>query len=735
MTEDEIFELVENNEIETLKQLLISNPNIKDIENSDGLTLLFTAVRKNNFPVAKLLIDHKAHLEKKDLDNEDTVLIIAVYSNYYEIAKMLIENGANVNCKNDSNKDALYYASSKSYFKMQGLLLKYGAEKTNFIDTSLIYASAEGDLDRVKELLGENVDVNLRNYDGKSALMEACLGGHFEIAKKLIDYSADVNLQDYNYDYDDPLLEPGEGYKLFKTPLMRCVDANNIEAISFLIDNDANIDIQTDRGETALMMAVKNANDKIAKILIDSGADIYMTTDEGETAFFHAITKGNVTTVKLFGERKGVATVISTDEYYSRTALMFASEYGNVEVVKYLLSLDFAGIGMGNMAWQGDENDKGRTALMYASLNGHMEVVELLIEHSDINYRDTEGRTVLHYAYDKNYEEIVKFMLDNGANAKSIYSGSKTFIEHARYENRKWFTSLVLEKNSLKNPRRLVEILTEFTNETPIKYTTHDWKNRIPKKYHNNFSKFLSDVKEQFSIIDDELKILSPELYQVIYDFIINEGNRTSWSSLNGLEKYVNNGGEPSEYKIDGILFGDIINEFKHKIEFRNSEDQLRSIFDKWKDTLGRNFKLNIDDSLNGIPIYTNTKLFTSVIDSIFKDIQEKRSTFKEIKVMLIKPDFNYVELYIVHKESKANRSAEDMLKRFELEKGDIREIGKNLVNLCDWSIISADSDGKPYRVNYLKSEERDSIERDSKKSPLTVSFDLGFTHIFRFYK
>jgi len=531
------------------------------------------------------------------------------------------------------------------------------------------------------------------------------INNNFEGLKKVL---KTLDEMDINKEYNDDIL------------LVYASKHGYIDIMKLLIEKGAEVNIEDADGMTPLYWAAINNNAHITKFLIeDKGAEVDYEGINSTTALIEASKHGYIDIVKLLIAN---GANINIKASVSKTPLHYAVNIGYMDIAEFLIK---------EGAVVDVEDGDGMTPLHYAVEESNRDMIKFLIDKgADINSKNRNGEVALKYPYDKDDKEMVEFMLENGADENNIYREGKTFLEHARYTNKKWFIDLILKTHSLKNPKRLVEILTDFTNETPIKYTTHDWKNRIPEKYNKNFSEFLNDVKQQFSKIEDELKKLSPNLHQTIYDFIINEKNTTSWSSFIGLEEYVNNGGEPSEYKINGISFGDIINEFKHKIEFRNNEDQLRSIFDKWKDTLGRSFKLNIDDSLNGIAIYTDTKLFTDVIDDIFKDIQEKRSTFKEIEVKLTKPDFNYVELYIMHKNSKANRSAEDMLERFEFEKGDIQGIGKNLSNLCDWSIESADSDGKPYRVNYLKSEDIDSIE-----PPQTVSIDVGFTHIFRFYK
>jgi len=83
------------------------------------------------------------------------------------------------------------------------------------------------------------------------------------------------------------------------------------------------------------------------------------------------------------------------------TALMRASRYGEVEVVKLLIE---AGA------------DNGYTALMEASDNNYVEVVKLLIENgANINVKDKFGNTALIYASRYDRKEIVYLLKRYGA--------------------------------------------------------------------------------------------------------------------------------------------------------------------------------------------------------------------------------------------------------------------------------------------------------------------------------
>ena len=90
----------------------------------------------------------------------------------------------------------------------------------------------------------------------------------------------------------------------------------------------------------------------------------------------------------------------------NRTALMWVSKKGYIEIVDFLLKIDAINVNV--------RNNKGGTALMAASWEGHIEIVELLLEaDADFNISSYKGWTALKLASHKGHtqiEEILKFV-------------------------------------------------------------------------------------------------------------------------------------------------------------------------------------------------------------------------------------------------------------------------------------------------------------------------------------
>ncbi len=94
---------------------------------------------------------------------------------------------------------------------------------------------------------------------------------------------------------------------------------------------------------------------------------------------------------------------------YENTALMYASEKGNVEVVKLLLENETINVNI--------QNYYGNNALIIVSKKGYIKVVKLLLEHEDINVnlQDSDENTALTWASWNGHIEIIILLLGKGA--------------------------------------------------------------------------------------------------------------------------------------------------------------------------------------------------------------------------------------------------------------------------------------------------------------------------------
>lgn len=138
--------------------------------------------------------------------------------------------------------------------------------------TAMIEAVAEGDVERVKELLNDGIYPNVQDIDGWTPLMWAAQDGNVEMINTLIEAGADPNIIDY---YEE-------------TALIKAIYSNNIEAINLLILSGADPNMADSLGWTPLMYAATNGNIEPVKALLDAGANPELKDVNNFSAFLYA---------------------------------------------------------------------------------------------------------------------------------------------------------------------------------------------------------------------------------------------------------------------------------------------------------------------------------------------------------------------------------------------------------------------------------------------------------------
>ncbi len=156
-------------------------------------------------------------------------------------------------------------------------------------DSKLMAAVKRLNLGGVENVLAEGVAINEQDDEGATALMHACLNGHYRIAKLLIENGADVQLKDNDSaaaitwaawggagDVMQLLIKNGanleEKDKEGFTPLMGVAEggrppARYREAVRTLLSLGASLETRNNHGETALDVAARAGNPETLRIL------------------------------------------------------------------------------------------------------------------------------------------------------------------------------------------------------------------------------------------------------------------------------------------------------------------------------------------------------------------------------------------------------------------------------------------------------------------------------------
>ncbi|NCD11082.1 MAG: ankyrin repeat domain-containing protein [Epsilonproteobacteria bacterium] len=365
--------------------------------------------------------------------------------------------------------------------------------------------------------------------------------------------------------------------------------------------------------------------------------------------------------------------------------------------------------------------------------------MHLLIQNgADVNAKNNMGMTpLMHYAF-KGDDKLVKILLENGANINA--KSEMTAFDLASDDKIKE----MIQSKKNNHPQKLVKLLSNFTIDKPIKYTTHEWDFGELQKEYGNFEGYMSAIKKQFDDMKNELETLSPNLCKKVYTFLLetepsNEYSWCSktqinlgWSSLKGLKEWCDSGKNPFAFKLPKAIFigrkqiatfGEVITLFKGEIEVRTDTKafNLESIFSN----AFVNFKVDYSTSkLATRQFYTDTQKFSAVLSQIAKQMH-MREDCNSLEVSSMELEDRSIEIKLTQIGSYATQNSQGMLE--EVKDGDFADIKANLTNLCDWSIESG-FESEYFRINYLHSNNVKEIVLLSEKPK-------GFTHIFRFYR
>lgn len=245
--------------------------------------------------------------------------------------------------------------------------------------------------------------------------------------------------------------------------LYQAIKHNNIKAVKFFIENNANVEIATFDGTTPLVLAIEENKPKIVELLIKEGkANVYgyyFGEDFEKYPIYCAVKNKNLNIIKILlnnnFDLKRESYILSyamensdenivkylvengADMYsYEITALYQAVLNLNPKLVEYFLdkgaSIEKAGgtdvYGNIMMAAAGSKfnnsNDKSPVdlTLLEKSAENSAKITEMLIGKADKNIINDslEGKTPLIIAVGNSYIDTAKILIENGANINAV---------------------------------------------------------------------------------------------------------------------------------------------------------------------------------------------------------------------------------------------------------------------------------------------------------------------------
>ena len=354
----------------------------------------------------------------------------ALENNDLEQMRIAIESGANLN-------------------------IQWNHELT--IVTPLIYlakSEEEPNIEMVDLLLTNNVNPNIQNPNGETALHWAATKGHLEMVEKLLE-SENIDIHITARDGEGPLHRVSRGASQLDDE-DRELDRRYERIMVLLIQKGINIDKTTRNGMTALHNATARNNLIGIGILLRAGANqnikTYRWNDEGQTAYdlarfefypealtaFHAFERERaqaaINSARLGKEAKNENSLLNSlpDEIEEEIRSMFGGtpnqdlitiSMGPINTGDIHENIENLQKTLDNGANINTRDDTGRTALSYAGADtfyhntGHNEIIEFLLENgADANIPDINGNTPLIWSITYSNLEFARILLENNAN-------------------------------------------------------------------------------------------------------------------------------------------------------------------------------------------------------------------------------------------------------------------------------------------------------------------------------
>jgi uncharacterized protein len=385
-----------NNDIESAKLLIRAGANAKATTRY-GFTPLALAAQNGSAPMLDLLLKAGADANAA-LPEGETALMTAARTGSASAIKVLASSGANVNVRESwMGESAIAWAAAENHTDAVKALIELGADVNakskvlNFPEfkwttsgmvstalprggwTPLMHAARQGALEAGKALTdAPQIDLNVVDPDGTTALVVAIINAHYDFAAMLLDKGADPNVADGTgtaalyFLVDMHTLGNMQG-----RPAPKLVDAIDAEGLL-----------------KKLMAKGANPNARLLRPMLGryhGSGDA--TLGEGTTPFLRAAKAVDVPFMKVLLEGGADATLTKKDR--TNAAMLVAA-------------------GQANAGYLGPGPD--------AALSATLEALQICIDRGvDLNAFNTTGQTAMHVAAGRGLDAVVKFLAEHGA--------------------------------------------------------------------------------------------------------------------------------------------------------------------------------------------------------------------------------------------------------------------------------------------------------------------------------
>ncbi|XP_042127092.2 inversin isoform X2 [Peromyscus maniculatus bairdii] len=360
--------------VHTVRCILDAAPteSLLNWQDYEGRTPLHFAVADGNLTVVDVLTSY----ESCNITSYDnlfrTPLHWAALLGHAQIVHLLLERNKSGTIPSDSQgATPLHYAAQSNFAETVQVFLKHPSVKDDSDlegRTSFMWAAGKGSDDVLRTMLSlkSDIDINMADKYGGTALHAAALSGHVSTVKLLLDNDAQVDATDV----------------MKHTPLFRACEMGHKDVIQTLIKGGARVDLVDQDGHSLLHWAALGGNADVCQILIENKINPNVQDYAGRTPLQCAAYGGYINCMAVLMENNADPNIQDKELIclYSqgRTALHWSCNNGYLDAIKLLL--DFAAFPN-----QMENNEERYTPLDYALLGERHEVIQFMLEHGALS--------------------------------------------------------------------------------------------------------------------------------------------------------------------------------------------------------------------------------------------------------------------------------------------------------------------------------------------------------------
>ncbi len=278
------------------------------------------------------------------------------------------------------------------------------------------------------------------------------------------------------------------------------------------------ISIRDSRGKTLLHHAVLGSANDVIDYLLNQDIDVNIVDQSGESALFDCARKGKLTIAKKLISKYAN---LNLQNNRGETVLHLAAHKGDLDFIKLLVESE---------ALLDVKTSYDRLPVHYAILAGHVHLINYLMETSNqsLFYFDENQNSFLHYAARTTSIEMIRFFLDNDLDPNGLNSQFETPLFNAVKDGTRETVLELLKRDSFINllNRRYETpiVLAKIHGHLDILELLKDWsKTKEYIELSNNQSLTIAvlnrDYTELRQLLEQGKRLKKDRLKQTAFDY------------------------------------------------------------------------------------------------------------------------------------------------------------------------------------------------------------------------